>query len=55
MLKYILVSGIALSVLYVLSEVCANVLSNMLKTRRELGIPIKTQILNLIKKKDKDN
>lgn len=49
MLKYIAASGIALSVLFVVSELGVNVLGNMLKTKREVGIPIKIQLTNAIK------
>ncbi len=46
MLKYIIASGIALSFFYLLSELFLNVLSNMLKTKKELGISLTTQIVN---------
>lgn len=49
MLKYIAASGIALSSLFVLSEIGVNVLGNMIKTNRETGIPIKNQLISAIK------
>ena len=49
MLKYIAASGIALSALFVLSEIGVNVFGNMLKTKREAGVPIKIQLMNAIK------
>ncbi|MFL2100105.1 hypothetical protein [Desemzia sp. FAM 23991] len=49
MLKYITASGIALSVLFVLSEIGVNVFENMIKTKREAGVPIKIQIMNALK------
>lgn len=49
MLKYIAASGIALSVLFVVSEIGVSVFGNMLKTKREVGISIKIQLTNAIK------
>lgn len=51
MLKYIAASGIALSVLYLISEIGVDVFGNMLKTQRETKISIKTQVMNAIKEK----
>ena len=49
MLKYIAASGIALSVLYFISELGVNALGDMLRTKREVGVPIKIQLMNAIK------
>ena len=51
MLKYIAANGIALSVLYLLSEIGVDVFGNMLKTQRETKISIETQVTNAIKEK----
>lgn len=53
MLKYITASGIALSALVVLSEIGVNVFGNMLKTKREAGVPIKIQLMTALKNKQK--
>lgn len=49
MLKYILASGIALSTLYLVSEIGVSTLGNMWKTKRETGISIKVQLINAVK------
>lgn len=51
MLNYIVVSGIAISILFILSEVGINVLGNMMKTKRAVGIPIKIQLVHAMKNK----
>lgn len=50
MLKYLLASGIALSALFFVSEIGVDALGNMLKTKRETGIPIKVQLMHAKKK-----
>ena len=52
MLKYIAASGIILSTLFALSEMGITVFGNMIKTKRETGVPIKIQVTNA-RKKDK--
>lgn len=49
MLKYITFSGPALSVLLVLLDWNVQISGNLLKIKRETGIPIKTQLSYLIK------
>ena len=49
MLKYIIASGLALSALYLASEIGVNVFGNMLKTKRETGLPVKTQLMTALK------
>lgn len=51
MLKYIVASGIALSVLYLISEIGVDVFGNMIKIQRETKTSIKTQVTNAIKEK----
>ena len=51
MLKYIVASGIALSALFVLLEIGVNIFGNMIKIKREAGISLKIQFMNVIKSK----
>ena len=51
MLKYIVASGNAGSVLFVSSEIGINAFGNMLKIKKETGVPIKIQLMSLIKKR----
>lgn len=51
MLKYLAASGIALSVLFFLSELGVNALGSMIKNKREVGVPIKIQLMSVIKNK----
>ena len=51
MLKYIVASGIAGSVLFVSSEIGINAFGNMLKIKKETGVPIKIKLMSLIKKR----
>lgn len=49
MLKYLAASGVALSALFVLSEIGVTVFGNMLKTKRDSGVPIAIQLLTALK------
>ena len=55
MLKYIVASGIAGSVLFVSSDIGINAFGNMLKIKKETGVPIKIQLMRLIKKRQVQN
>lgn len=48
MLNYLAVSGIAFSILFVLSEIGIAVFGHMIQMKRETGVPIKTQFMNIL-------
>lgn len=50
--KYIAAGGIALSILYLLSEIGIEMFGNMLKIQRENNTPIKVQVKNAMMKRN---
>lgn len=52
MLNYLAVSGIAFSILYVLSEIGITVFGHLIQMKRETGVPIKIQFIHALNRNE---